>query len=195
LQEYEINKISEKFRTLLAENDLEELNAQNNTIKFESDLASIQPRLHQLSQVTFKAYLSKSLAGHKFLSVIFGISLIIIQLISGISATTATIIAAIPTITMTPTVTVTPTVTTTPTPTITFTATLIPSVTVTYTVTNSPTLSPRLAINSIIQLPTDDPLQQVTAICNDGTYSYSLHRRGTCSHHGGVREWVHRPPS
>jgi hypothetical protein len=29
-----------------------------------------------------------------------------------------------------------------------------------------------------------------TAICNDGTYSYSQHRSGTCSHHGGVREWL-----
>jgi hypothetical protein len=25
-----------------------------------------------------------------------------------------------------------------------------------------------------------------TAQCNDGTYSYSAHRQGTCSHHGGV---------
>src|SRR6266516_4709936 len=29
-----------------------------------------------------------------------------------------------------------------------------------------------------------------TALCNDGTYSYSQHRRGTCSHHGGVRSWL-----
>lgn len=29
-----------------------------------------------------------------------------------------------------------------------------------------------------------------TAICNDGTYSYSQSRRGTCSHHGGVRSWL-----
>ena len=29
-----------------------------------------------------------------------------------------------------------------------------------------------------------------TAICKDGTYSYSQSRRGTCSHHGGVREWL-----
>jgi hypothetical protein len=29
-----------------------------------------------------------------------------------------------------------------------------------------------------------------TAICNDGTYSYSQHRSGTCSHHGGVRVWL-----
>lgn len=28
-----------------------------------------------------------------------------------------------------------------------------------------------------------------TARCNDGTYSYSQHRQGTCSHHGGVAEW------
>jgi hypothetical protein len=29
-----------------------------------------------------------------------------------------------------------------------------------------------------------------TAICNDGTYSYSQHRQGTCSGHGGVRTWL-----
>lgn len=29
-----------------------------------------------------------------------------------------------------------------------------------------------------------------TAICGDGTYSFSQSRRGTCSHHGGVREWL-----
>lgn len=28
-----------------------------------------------------------------------------------------------------------------------------------------------------------------TALCNDGTYSFSQNRRGTCSHHGGVRQW------
>jgi hypothetical protein len=28
-----------------------------------------------------------------------------------------------------------------------------------------------------------------TARCNDGTYSHSAHRSGTCSHHGGVAEW------
>jgi hypothetical protein len=29
-----------------------------------------------------------------------------------------------------------------------------------------------------------------TALCKDGTYSFSRHRRGTCSHRGGVREWL-----
>ncbi len=28
-----------------------------------------------------------------------------------------------------------------------------------------------------------------TATCQDGTTSYSAHRRGTCSHHGGVKTW------
>jgi len=28
-----------------------------------------------------------------------------------------------------------------------------------------------------------------TALCRDGTYSFSQHRDGTCSHHGGVLRW------
>jgi len=29
-----------------------------------------------------------------------------------------------------------------------------------------------------------------SAQCRDGSYSFSLHRRGTCSHHGGVSRWI-----
>jgi hypothetical protein len=29
-----------------------------------------------------------------------------------------------------------------------------------------------------------------SAQCADGTYSFSRHRRGTCSHHGGVAQWL-----
>lgn len=29
-----------------------------------------------------------------------------------------------------------------------------------------------------------------TAECRDGTYSFSRNRRGTCSHHGGVKKWL-----
>ncbi|MEK7070878.1 MAG: DUF3761 domain-containing protein [Patescibacteria group bacterium] len=29
-----------------------------------------------------------------------------------------------------------------------------------------------------------------SARCRDGTYSFSASRRGTCSHHGGVAEWL-----
>jgi len=31
-----------------------------------------------------------------------------------------------------------------------------------------------------------------SAKCGDGSYSFSLHHRGTCSHHGGVAEWLSR---
>lgn len=29
-----------------------------------------------------------------------------------------------------------------------------------------------------------------TAQCRDGSYSYSQHHSGTCSHHGGVATWL-----
>jgi hypothetical protein len=32
-----------------------------------------------------------------------------------------------------------------------------------------------------------------TAKCRDGTYSFSQHASGTCSHHGGVAVWIHHP--
>jgi hypothetical protein len=28
-----------------------------------------------------------------------------------------------------------------------------------------------------------------SAQCRDGSYSFSLHHSGTCSHHGGVSQW------
>ena len=32
--------------------------------------------------------------------------------------------------------------------------------------------------------------QRATARCRDGSYSFSQHRQGTCSHHGGVTRWI-----
>ena len=34
------------------------------------------------------------------------------------------------------------------------------------------------------------PPTGATARCRDGTYSFSRHRSGTCSHHGGVATWI-----
>ena len=34
------------------------------------------------------------------------------------------------------------------------------------------------------------PPPGATALCRDGTYSFSKHRSGTCSHHGGVARWL-----
>ena len=43
-----------------------------------------------------------------------------------------------------------------------------------------------------IQSPTqsNSAPEGATALCNDGSYSFSRSRRGTCSHHGGVRQWL-----
>ena len=43
-----------------------------------------------------------------------------------------------------------------------------------------------------VQSPTfyDHAPQGSSAICRDGTYSFSRNRRGTCSHHGGVKKWL-----
>ena len=36
----------------------------------------------------------------------------------------------------------------------------------------------------------ETPPVGATAKCRDGTYSFSQFRRGTCSHHGGVAQWL-----
>jgi hypothetical protein len=36
----------------------------------------------------------------------------------------------------------------------------------------------------------DRPPAGATAKCRDGTYSFSQHHSGTCSHHGGVATWL-----
>ena len=38
--------------------------------------------------------------------------------------------------------------------------------------------------------PRQDVCAGATAICGDGSCSYSQNHRGTCSHHGGVSEWL-----
>ena len=43
--------------------------------------------------------------------------------------------------------------------------------------------------------PVAEEQQPPSAVCRDGTYSYSAHRSGTCSYHGGVAQWlVDLPP-
>jgi len=72
-----------------------------------------------------------------------------------------------------PTATLAPTRTSTPTPTV---------------YIKLPTSTP----TTIIYVPTiiSDHPAGASAICQDGTYSYSQNRRGTCSHHGGVAQWL-----
>jgi len=61
----------------------------------------------------------------------------------------------------------------------------------------TPQQTPNYYINSrgnTVQSPTKSPNGSVpagaSARCGDGTYSYSQSRRGTCSHHGGVANWL-----
>ena len=43
-----------------------------------------------------------------------------------------------------------------------------------------------------VHSPSNDPAGAI-AKCRDNAYSYSEHASGTCSHHGGVARWIHRP--
>ena len=45
---------------------------------------------------------------------------------------------------------------------------------------------------NIVHSPAKAPSvpQGATAVCGDGSYSFSQHRQGTCSHHGGVSRWL-----
>jgi len=43
-----------------------------------------------------------------------------------------------------------------------------------------------------VHRPSSSP-SGATAECRDGSYSYSEHASGTCSHHGGVSRWIHHP--
>ena len=52
-----------------------------------------------------------------------------------------------------------------------------------------------LVVSMAMALPVNASAQMsappgASARCRDGTYSYSHHRRGTCSHHGGVARWL-----
>jgi len=64
----------------------------------------------------------------------------------------------------------------------------------------SPSLAPVAAPNGTYENVNGDQVPRpyvapsapagATAKCRDGTYSFSQHRSGTCSHHGGVAQWL-----
>lgn len=83
------------------------------------------------------------------------------------------------------------------------TTTLIP----TRIITITPVITTKIVITTPVPVKTTTPISQptqeqiiqprtynpctsgATAICGDGSLSYSAHRQGTCSHHGGVARW------
>ena len=57
--------------------------------------------------------------------------------------------------------------------------------------TNTPTTTITNPSNvPSIKSTNTQPCSGATAICRDGSCSYSAHRQGTCSHHGGVAKWL-----
>ncbi|MES2304524.1 MAG: DUF3761 domain-containing protein [Gemmatimonadota bacterium] len=55
----------------------------------------------------------------------------------------------------------------------------------------APTAAPQVPTRAIPGSPAG-----ASALCNDGTYSQSQHRSGSCSSHGGVKQWLKEiPPS
>jgi hypothetical protein len=64
-----------------------------------------------------------------------------------------------------------------------------PTLPPTATRTTSPAPRPSTTVAVAPQPTTPSAPAGATAICNDGTFSYSKHRSGTCSHHGGVAVW------
>lgn len=61
-----------------------------------------------------------------------------------------------------------------------------------YTKTNGPIKYYTNSKGEKVQSPTyyNSIPAGATALCRDGTYSFSRSRRGTCSHHGGVARWL-----
>lgn len=62
------------------------------------------------------------------------------------------------------------------------------------TIVTNPNTSVKYYTNSVgerVQSPTYYNARPAgaTALCRDGSYSFSRNRRGTCSHHGGVARW------
>jgi ferredoxin-like protein FixX len=55
---------------------------------------------------------------------------------------------------------------------------------------NCPNGSYKNSKGNIVCSPSSSNTGGATAICRDGTYSYSQNRRGTCSKHGGVAKWL-----
>ncbi len=199
-------RIKQKYMVHHADNDSQERKIQESKKRLEKELEDLQPHLIRLSSVKFSNYLRYALSPQGIMAGIIASILIITQLCLGTSSTYGAIVNSIPTATLTPTITSTPTNTNTPTitntptvtntPTITFTPSKTPTVTLTPTSTRSPTLTSTITFTPRPYIP-PPPIYPpgATAICNDGIFSYSQHRRGTCSGHGGVREWlVNLPP-
>lgn len=58
-----------------------------------------------------------------------------------------------------------------------------------YGLTSKPAQRPAQRTAPARTAPQPSERSGASALCRDGTLSYSQNRRGTCSHHGGVAQW------
>ena len=133
------DRINDKYLVLQDQNDRAEDHARNQKQKLDDELSSLLPRAESLSSITFLSYLNKSLASRGLVSAFIALILICSQTTSGFGATSAALMASIPTATasVTPSQTFTPTLT--PTNTLTPTVTYTSTITLTPTITDTPT--------------------------------------------------------
>jgi len=200
--------IQRKFQNHRRVNDESEQTAIKAKVELEQKEHALKVRSEELAPLTFLSYIFHAIAPNKIVAG-FAISLLVIFQIGICFTTTAGVISAsVPKPTHTPTVDVPAlqiqayktaiynVTLSAPPPTRTFTptVTLTPAVTLTdipvSTNTSAPTKAPIPSETAYVLPPQPTYPPGATAICNDGTYSYSQHRRGSCSGHGGVAVWL-----
>lgn len=137
----QIEIISQNYQVLHDKNNAAERDAITSQQILEHELMSLKPRLRQFNGVTFRGYLSNSLASRGIVAGLIAFLLIVTQVVSSVSATGSAIIAAIPTGTPTSAASATPTPTLMPSQTFISTITDTPTITSIATITNIPTQS------------------------------------------------------
>jgi hypothetical protein len=108
LPEKQLEAIQEKSHALQGRNNANDRKARTSKQMLEYELISFRERLRQLAPFTFPRYLSRALASRKIVAVPLAFALIMTPAVSSISATTLSIVAAIPAITASPTETMRP---------------------------------------------------------------------------------------
>ena len=103
LPQKQLEAIQQKAQALRAQNDMKDRNARSSQQMLEYELISFRERLKQLAPFTFPRYLSRSLASRGTVAAPLAFALIVTQVVSSVSATTASIIFWVPATTPSPT--------------------------------------------------------------------------------------------
>ncbi len=105
LPQKQLTAIQQKVQALHGQNNATDRKARASQQMLEYELLSFRERLGQLAPFTFPRYLSRSLASRGIVAAPLAFALVITQIVSSVSATTASIVAWIPTGMSSPTAT------------------------------------------------------------------------------------------